>query len=169
MAVYLITGGAGFIGSHLAEALVKTRAGRGGAGQFGHRQAGEPHPRSKRTGKAHLYSRRHTGHRRPASGPWPEVDYVLHLAARPSVKRSIDDPLLSHEVNVTGGLNVLSAAKEAGVKRLVNVSSSSVYGDRKPLDTPKEESMPPLPVSPYAVNKLAMENYCSVFYKDIRP
>lgn len=164
MAVYLITGGAGFIGSHLADALVKRSEDVVVLDNLDTGKRDNLIPAQDGPGNLTLIQgdiRDLAVCNRAMQG----VDYVLHLAARPSVKRSIDDPLLSHEVNVTGGLNVLFAAKEAGVKRLVNVSSSSVYGDRKPIDTPKVESMPPLPVSPYAVNKLAMENYCSVFYK----
>src|SRR5206468_4488425 len=89
------------------------------------------------------------------------VDYVLHQAALPSVPRSVSDPLASHECNATGTLNVLIAARDAGVKRVVYASSSSVYGDSPVL--PKREDMPTNPLSPYAVNKLAGEQYSKVF------
>src|SRR5439155_2073223 len=89
------------------------------------------------------------------------VDYVLHQAALPSVPRSVSDPLASHECNATGTLNVLIAARNAGVKRVVYASSSSVYGNSPTL--PKPEDMPTDPLSPYAVNKLAGEQYCKVF------
>lgn len=91
------------------------------------------------------------------------VDYILHLAALPSVPRSVKDPITSNEVNVVGTLNILNAAKEANVKRIVYASSSSVYGDLEVL--PKTEDMLPKPLSPYAVSKLTGEKYCQVFTK----
>jgi len=95
--------------------------------------------------------------RRVAEG----VDYILHQAALPSVPRSIADPLASNDSNVTGTLHLLIAARDAGVKRVVYASSSSVYGDNPTL--PKREDMSPAPKSPYAVSKLAGEYYCRVF------
>jgi nucleoside-diphosphate-sugar epimerase len=89
------------------------------------------------------------------------VDFILHQAALPSVPRSVKDPITSNEVNVVGTLNVLNAAREAKVKRIVYASSSSVYGDLEFL--PKTEDMLPKPLSPYAVSKLAGEKYCQVF------
>jgi UDP-glucose 4-epimerase len=86
---------------------------------------------------------------------------VLHQAALPSVPRSIQDPITTHEVNATGTLNVLIAARDCGVKRVVYASSSSVYGDSEEL--PKHEGMIPNPLSPYAASKLAGEQYCRVF------
>ncbi|MEW6510885.1 MAG: SDR family oxidoreductase [Bacteroidota bacterium] len=90
-----------------------------------------------------------------------DVDVVLHQAALPSVPRSVRDPITSNDVNVVGTLNVLHAAKEAGVRRVVYASSSSVYGDTPEL--PKHEEIPANPLSPYAVSKLAAEQYCRVF------
>jgi len=89
------------------------------------------------------------------------VDYVFHQAAIPSVPRSIKDPILSNTANVTGTLNVLVAAQENHVKKVVYASSSSVYGDTPTL--PKKEEMIPCPLSPYAVSKLTGEYYCKVF------
>lgn len=89
------------------------------------------------------------------------IDVILHQAALPSVPRSIKDPITSNEVNVVGTLNILDAAKENGVKRVVYASSSSVYGDNPEL--PKHEGMMPNPLSPYAVSKLAGEKYCQVY------
>jgi len=89
------------------------------------------------------------------------VLYVFHLAAIPSVTRSIENPQASHEVNATGTLNVLSAARDNGVKKIIYASSSSVYGDTPTL--PKREEMLPNPQSPYAVSKLTGEYYCRVF------
>jgi len=89
------------------------------------------------------------------------VDFILHQGALPSVPRSIKDPITSNEVNVTGTLNVLNAAKDAKVKRVVFASSSSIYGDSEKL--PKHEDMAPNPLSPYAVSKLAGEKYMQIF------
>ena len=89
------------------------------------------------------------------------ADTVFHLAAIASVPRSIDDPVTSHEVNATGTLNVLIAARDNGIDKVVFSSSSSVYGDTPVM--PKEESMFPEPLSPYAVSKLTGEYYCQVF------
>ncbi len=91
-----------------------------------------------------------------------DIDFVFHLAALPSVPRSIKDPIHTNEVNIEGTLNVLMAAKEEGVKKVVFSSSSSVYGDTPTL--PKVETMVPNPLSPYAVSKLTGEYYCTVFY-----
>ena len=89
------------------------------------------------------------------------VDYVFHQAAIPSVPRSIKDPVLSNHANVNGTLNVLVAARDKNVKKVVYASSSSVYGDTPTL--PKKEDMTPCPLSPYAVSKLTGEYYCKVF------
>ena len=89
------------------------------------------------------------------------ADYVLHLAALASVPRSVQDPLTTHRVNVDGTLNVLLAARDAKVRRVVYAASSSAYGDAPTL--PKQETMPPNPISPYGVSKLAGELYCKVF------
>ena len=89
------------------------------------------------------------------------IEYVFHEAALPSVPRSIKDPLTSNQVNINGTLNVLIAAKDTGVKKVIYASSSSVYGDTPTL--PKLESMIPNPLSPYAITKLTGEYYCQVF------
>lgn len=90
-----------------------------------------------------------------------DVDYIFHLAALPSVTRSINNPVKTNEVNVSGTLNVLEAARKNNVKKVVYASSSSVYGDTPTL--PKKESMKPDPLSPYAVSKLTAEHYCNVY------
>ena len=160
-ATFLVTGAAGFIGSNLCEALLKLGAkGVVGLDNF-------------LTGKKENISgflsegafefiegdiRDQETCRRACQG----VDYVLHQAALGSVPRSLDDPFTTDRVNVQGTLNLLVAAKEAGVKRFVYASSSSVYGDTPVL--PKREEMTPLPKSPYAVSKLAGELYSNVFY-----
>lgn len=89
------------------------------------------------------------------------IDYVFHQAAIPSVPRSIKSPSRSHETNVTGTLNVLVASRDSGVKKVIFASSSSIYGDT--ITLPKREDMIPSPQSPYAVTKLASEHYCNVF------
>ena len=91
------------------------------------------------------------------------IDFVLHQAAIPSVPKSVVDPITSNEANVQGTLNLLVAARDAGVKRLVYASSSSIYGDTPIM--PKREDMTPLPLSPYAITKLTGEYYCQVFYR----
>lgn len=91
------------------------------------------------------------------------VDVIFHEAALPSVPRSVKDPITTHEVGVSGTLNLLQAAKESGARRLVFASSSSVYGDTPTL--PKHEEMMPSPLSPYAVSKLSCEHYCQVFFR----
>jgi UDP-glucose 4-epimerase len=89
------------------------------------------------------------------------MEFVLHQAAIPSVPRSVTDPLTSNQANITASLNILVAARDAGVKRLVYAGSSSVYGDTPTL--PKREDMPPNPLSPYALQKLVGEEYCRLF------
>ena len=89
------------------------------------------------------------------------VDYVFHQAALPSVQRSVENPVRANEVNVCGTLNVLVAARDAGVAKVMYASSSSAYGDMPEL--PKREDMKPDPKSPYAVAKLTGEYYCRVF------
>jgi len=96
-------------------------------------------------------------------GAFRGVDYVFHQAAIPSVPRSVKDPLASNNANITGTLNVLIAARDNSIKKVVYASSSSVYGDTPVL--PKREDMKPNPLSPYAITKLAAEDYCRVFHK----
>jgi nucleoside-diphosphate-sugar epimerase len=97
--------------------------------------------------------------RRAVSG----MDYVLHQAAIPSVQRSVKDPVVTNAVNVAGTLNLLAASRDAGVKRFVFASSSSLYGESPTL--PKVETMPPAPISPYGLQKLAGETYCALFHR----
>ena len=92
---------------------------------------------------------------------WPASDYVLHQAAIPSVPRSVSDPITSNRANIDATLNVLVAARDAGVKRLVYAGSSSAYGDTPTL--PKREDMPTDPLSPYALQKLVGEQYLQLF------
>ncbi|MDA3780856.1 MAG: SDR family oxidoreductase, partial [Bacteroidales bacterium] len=90
------------------------------------------------------------------------VEFILHQGALPSIPRSVQDPITTNKVNVLGTLNILEAAKEFGVKRVIAASSSSIYGNSKAL--PKVESMPISPLSPYALSKYAQERYCQIFY-----
>lgn len=158
MSLYLVTGGAGFIGSNIVEKLV---------------QQGE---------RVRVLDDYTTG-KRENIAPWLDsieliegdirdldtlrratdgVDYVLHHAALASVPQSVADPLTAHAVNATGTLNVLVTAREAGVKRVVLASSCAVYGDNENL--PLGETAAPKPLSPYAAAKLAGEAYCQAFF-----
>lgn len=155
--LYLVTGGAGFIGSHIAEELVK----RGEHVRVidnlstGKRENLQPLMREIEFIEGDLRDQEASA--RVVEG----VDFVMHQAAIPSVPRSIQDPKGSTENNLNGTLHLLLAARDAGVKRVVYASSSSVYGDSPTL--PKSEDFPPAPLSPYAVSKLAGEYYCQVF------
>lgn len=154
---YLITGGAGFIGSNIAEELVKR----------GHKvrildnfSTGSRENLASIANQIEIMDgdiRSYHNVREAVDG----MDFVLHQAALPSVPRSISDPIASNEAGVNGTLNVLYAARDAKVKRVVYASSSSIYGDSPSL--PKQEDMTPNPLSPYAVSKLAAEKYCQVF------
>ncbi|NOT45602.1 MAG: SDR family oxidoreductase [Acidobacteria bacterium] len=156
MSHYLITGGAGFIGSHLAEALVAK----------GERvRVVDSLVTGKRQNIAHLPSVEFIEGdladldvaRRAVDG----VEYVLHQAAIPSVPRSVEDPVTSNRANIDASLNVLVAARDAGVRRVVYAGSSSAYGNSASL--PKVETMPTAPLSPYALQKLVAEQYCQMF------
>jgi nucleoside-diphosphate-sugar epimerase len=156
MSFYLVTGGAGFIGSHLTEELVR------------------------RGERVRVVDSLITGHRHNLShiegvdfieGDLADlavarqavqgVDYVLHQAAIPSVPRSVDDPITSNRANIDATLNVLTAARDAGAKRVVYAASSSAYGNTATL--PKHEDMPASPLSPYALQKLVGEQYMQLF------
>ncbi|MCB9366160.1 MAG: SDR family oxidoreductase [Calditrichaeota bacterium] len=155
---YLITGGAGFIGSNIVEELLR----RGQSVRvFDNFSTGKRENLAAFLNDIEL----HEGDLRDESALARAVkgcDYVLHQGALGSVPRSIHDPVTTHEVNIRGTLNALIAARDAGVKRFVAASSSSVYGNTPTL--PKIESMPVLPLSPYAVSKLATEKYCAAFH-----
>ena len=156
MAHYLVTGGAGFIGSHLSEELVRR----------GHRvRVADSLITGKRSNLDHIKGIEFL------EGDLADVgfahkavqgcDYVLHQAAIPSVPRSVKDPLTSNRANVDGTLNVLLASRDAGIKRLVFAASSSAYGDTPTL--PKHEKMPTNPLSPYALQKVIGEQYLQMF------
>ncbi|MDR3748131.1 MAG: SDR family oxidoreductase [Acidobacteriota bacterium] len=159
MALYLVTGAAGFIGSSLVRALLATGEQVRGLDNFA---TGKP---ENLAGVESQIDFRESDilDLDALHSAMESVDYVLHQAALGSVPRSIDDPVRSNRVNVEGTLQVLVAARDAKVKRLVYASSSSVYGDTPTL--PKREDMPPNPISPYSVSKLAAELYAGTFYR----
>ncbi|MBU8933319.1 MAG: SDR family oxidoreductase [candidate division Zixibacteria bacterium] len=156
---FLITGGAGFIGSNIAEALVANGDDVRILDNF---SSGHEENLAGLEGKIEVIE----GDIRDYWTVLNAVDgrdYVLHQAALPSVPRSIKNPLTSNEVNINGTLNVLEAARQAGVKKFVMASSSSVYGESEEL--PKHEGLRPSPLSPYAVTKLTAEYYLNVYWE----
>lgn len=157
MAHYLVTGGCGFIGSHLVEALVKKSE---RVRVFDDCSTGKAENIAQVKDQVELIE----GDLQDLEAvrkAVAEVDYVLHQGARPSVARSVADPVLSNDININGTLNVLVAARDEGVERVVFASSSSVYGNIPTL--PKSEDLSPQPASPYAITKYAGERYCQVF------
>ena len=158
---YLVTGGAGFIGSNIVKELLKRGESVRVLDNFS-------------TGKReNLY--RFADHPQfqliegdlrsfhIARSAVKGVDFVLHQGALPSVPRSIHDPITTNDVNILGTLNILEAAKEFNVERVIYASSSSIYGDSEVL--PKTEDMPAAPLSPYAISKYTGERYCQVYYE----
>src|SRR5438552_9503268 len=156
MASYLVTGGAGFIGSHLAEELVR----RGETVRVA-----DSLITGKRRNLAHIsgveFLEGDLADLAFATRAADRMDYVLHQAAIPSVPRSVKDPIASNRANIGATLNILVAARDAGVKRLVFAGSSSEYGNTPTL--PKREDMTPNPLSPYALQKSMGTQYCQMF------
>ena len=158
MSTYLVTGGAGFIGSHLSQELVRR---------------GETVRVADSLVTGNRSNLDHIPNVEFVQGDLADIDfaksvvqgcdYVLHQAAIPSVPRSVKDPITSNRANVDGTLNVLVAARDAGVRRLVFAGSSSAYGDTPTL--PKDEDMPTNPLSPYALQKVVGEQYLQMFTK----
>lgn len=158
MANYLVTGGAGFIGSNIVQALCERADAVTVLDDFS---------TGNRANLQHL-----TGSIKLIEGTVTDLetcraavrgaDFVLHQAAVPSVPRSVAEPLRTNEVNATGTLNMLLAARDARVKRFVFAASSAAYGDSEKL--PKSEDMKPSPLSPYAAQKITGEMYCRLFY-----
>ena len=152
----VITGGAGFIGSNLAEVLSKDNANEVivlddlSTGKLANTNE-----------MAIKFVNGSITDLELLQTVFEDVDYVLHQAAIPSVPRSINEPIASNNANINGTLNVLVAARDRNVKKVIYASSSSVYGDTPKL--PKREDMTPTPLSPYAVTKLTGEHYCNVF------
>lgn len=155
--LYLVTGGAGFIGSHICEALVK----RGDRVRvIDNLMTGYRHNLTHLENQVEFIEASITDEK--AVGQAMEgVKFVFHQGAIPSVPRSVKDPRLNHDANVNGTFNVLMAAREAGVKRVMFAASSSAYGETEVL--PKVETMMPSPLSPYAAAKLMCEYYCQTF------
>src|SRR5215208_1546043 len=156
MAFYLVTGGAGFIGSHLASELVRR----------GERvRVADSFVTGKRENLTHIPGvdlvEGDLADFAVAQSAVAGMDYVLHQAAIPSVPRSVQDPITSNRANIDAALNVLVAARDAGVKRVVYAGSSSAYGNAATL--PKSETMATAPLSPYALQKLVAEQYCQMF------
>jgi nucleoside-diphosphate-sugar epimerase len=156
MAHYLVTGGAGFIGSHLTEEIARR----------GHRvRVADSLITGKRSNLAHIpgveFVEGDLAELEFAKKVAAGCDYVLHQAAIPSVPRSVKNPIESNRANVDGTLNILVAARDAGVKRLVFAASSSAYGNTETL--PKHEGMPTSPLSPYALQKVVGEQYLQMF------
>ncbi len=159
MAKYLVTGGAGFIGSNIVEELVRRSEKVRVLDSFitGKRENLEPFLKDIELIEGDIRDKPTLA--RALKG----IDFVIHEAALRSVPKSVDDPFTTNDINVFGTLNLLMAAKEAGVKRVVYASSSSVYGDAKKF--PQKESDATTPLSPYGVSKLAAENYSVAFAK----
>jgi nucleoside-diphosphate-sugar epimerase len=155
----LVTGGAGFIGSNLVEELLERGHEVKVLDNF---STGRRQNLESWNGDVELFEGELRSYER-VSNAVRGCDLVFHQGALPSVPRSVQDPITSNEVNINGTLNVLLAARDAGVKRVVFASSSSIYGDLPGL--PRVESMPVGPAAPYAVSKLAAEQYCSVANK----
>jgi nucleoside-diphosphate-sugar epimerase len=157
MAVYVVTGGGGFIGSHIVEELIRRGQTVKVIDNFstGKRENVEPFKTRAEVIEADIADANNL--REVLKG----VDYVIHQAAIPSVPKSMLEPVKSHHANVNGTLNLLLSARDAGVKRVVYASSSSLYGDSPTL--PKHEAMMPKPLSPYGAQKLFAEIYCQVF------
>jgi UDP-glucose 4-epimerase len=153
----LVTGGAGFIGSHLVRRLLERGA---SVAVFDNFSTGRPENLAGVAGDVDVIEadvRDLDAVRRAVAG----CRYVLHQAALGSVPRSVADPLESFAVNATGTLNLLLAARDAGVERVTFASSSSVYGDA--AEMPKRETARPMPLSPYALSKLSAEQACEIF------
>lgn len=173
MAKYLVTGGAGFIGSNIVEELVRRMDRRGLTPKGSDPKVtevrvldsfitGKMENLKPFFGKIELIKgdiRDKKALRRALKG----IDYVIHQAALRSVPKSVDDPFTTNDINVFGTLNLLMESKKAGVKRVVYASSSSAYGDAKKF--PQKETDLAAPISPYGVSKLAAEHYCITFAK----
>jgi UDP-glucose 4-epimerase len=153
---YIITGGAGFIGSHIAESL----SGSHEVVIIDDFSTGKPENLMGFSDNVRVIQGSITD-LSLLNQVFEGADGIFHHAAIASVAKSMDDPLATHQTNSTGTLNVLLAARDCGVRKVVFASSSAVYGDEPTL--PKREDMPPIPLSPYAISKITGEYYCRVF------
>jgi nucleoside-diphosphate-sugar epimerase len=156
---YLVTGGAGFIGSHIVRRLVSEGA---KVRVVDNLSTGmEARLEDVRSSVDFLIG--DLAEEQVSNDVVQGIDYVLHQAAVPSVQRSVRDPIGTNRANVTATLNLIESCRKAGVRRLVYAASSSAYGDTEVL--PKTETMPPDPLSPYALQKLIGERYCGLYYR----
>lgn len=158
--LYLVTGAAGFIGSNLVRRLLGLGETVRGIDNFS--TGRQENIADLLDNKNFTFTKGDITDLPVLQEVMTGVDYVLHQAAIPSVPRSVADPLRSHQANSTGTVCVLQVARSAGVKRVVLASSSSVYGDTPAL--PKVEEMPYSPLSPYALNKMSLEQYAQLFH-----
>jgi len=157
----LVTGGAGFIGSHLVDRLMEKGFEVTVLDNF---STGSLKNLSQHLGKANFHLiEGDIRNERDVKKALEDVDFVFHLAAIVSVELSIKNPILVNEVNVCGTLNLLEESLNSGVERFVYISSCAVYGN--PIRLPIDEEHPTKPISPYGVSKLASENYCQVFHE----
>ena len=155
---FLLTGGAGFIGSHIVKRLV----GEGAVVRVVDNLSTGQVARLENLRCSIEYVEADLADNLVSDEVVKDVDYVLHQAAIPSVQRSVCDPIGTNRANVTATLNLLESCRKAKVRRFVYAASSSAYGDTEVL--PKSEEMPPNPLSPYALQKLAGEHYCKLYY-----
>jgi len=158
--IYLITGGAGFIGSNIVNELLSRKEKVRVLDNFatGRRENISAFNKDKNFELIEGDLRNFHIVREAVKG----VDFILHQGALPSVPRSINDPITTNNVNILGTLNILEAAKEFGVKRVVYASSSSIYGNS--IELTKTEDLPVMPLSPYAISKYTGERYCQIYY-----
>ena len=155
---YLVTGGAGFIGSHLVRRLVA----EGKTVRAVDNLSTGRVSRLDDLMTAIEFVKRDLADKRVSQDAVKEIDYVLHHAAVPSVQRSVQDPVGTNRANITATLNLLESSRNARVRRVLYAASSSAYGDTEIL--PKHEDMPAKPLSPYALQKLAGEQYCKLYH-----
>jgi nucleoside-diphosphate-sugar epimerase len=155
---YLVTGGAGFIGSHIVNRLVREGA---FARVVDNLSTGEIDRLDDFEGQIE-FIKGDLADSAVSDRAVQNIDYVFHQAALPSVQRSVSDPVATHRANVTATLNLLESSRKATVRRFVYAASSSAYGDTEIL--PKNEEMSPNPLSPYALQKLIGEHYCKIYH-----